>query len=189
MSANQTDYRQTETRRVNFVAPEREQAPIAVDAAPLATADTSAVWMPTASPTRDSVSAQDRARGFLLRQAPIYAIVLVLSIAVTLAYTLVGMAADVAAPFMLDRVLVFLAMLAGSAFAVHDRGDRRDYDHSHAGIERKRIDAAVDIRRREIDAELQLRTAALGAQLRMLEMQNRGSEPQGRPQLSDRGQK
>ena len=79
--------------------------------------------------------------------------------------------------------------LAGGAFIVHDRGDRRDYDHSHAGIERKRIDAAVEIRTREIDAELQLRTAALDAQLRMLEMQNTGSEPHRRPQLSDRGQR
>ena len=189
MSARQTEHRQTDTRRVNFVAPEREQTAIVVDSAPLATADTSAVWMPTASPTRDSVSAQDRARGFLLRQTPIYVVVLVLAVAVTLAYTLVSMAAEVAAPFMLDRVLVFLAMLAGGAFIVHDRGDRRDYDHSHAGIERKRIDAAVEIRTREIDAELQLRTAALDAQLRMLEMQNTGSEPHRRPQLSDRGQR
>lgn len=185
MSASQNERVNT---RVNFVAPAREEV-IHLEHAPLATADTSAVWTPTASPTRDSVSAQDRAKGFIIRQIPSYVVTLTIATVGTIAYTLIAMEMDVSAPWALDRLLVFLVAVAVALMVSHGRADGRDYDHSHAGIERKRIDAAVEIRTREIDAELELRTAALEAQLRMLEMQNRGSEAHSGPLLSDRGRK
>lgn len=194
MSARQNRYNQTidDAGRLpltqNFVAAGRDVEPVRVEHAPIATADTSAVWMPTASPSRDSVSAQDRAKGFIIRQVPSYVVTLTIALVGTIAYTLIAMEMDVSAPWALDRLLVFLVSVAVVLMVSHSRADGRDYDHSHAGIERRRIDAAVEIRSKEIDAELELRTKALEAQLRMLELQNNDSEGHRRPRLSDRGQ-
>ena len=160
---------QTTTRRSNFVAahPDPAPAPVAVvDAQPIQITDTSAAWGGVASPTRDSVSAVDRARAFQIRQAPVYIAGVGVALAGTLAYTLVALAADIGAPWAADRLLVS-----------HHRANVTDYEHTHAGTERLRIRTAADVRRAELDAELKLRLAALDAQIRLIESRNATDAP------------
>ena len=189
MSARQTEHRQTETRRVNFVAPEREQTAIQLPAAvPMKTTPADVVT-PGRDASRDSVSAEDRAKAMRRRASPIWWLVVAGSFAATFAYTLAANAAGFSAAFNLDKFLVFAAVLTISGMGAYLRLNRLDFDHSRAGVERYRMKSYTEIRKEEIRAEVELRTAALDAQLRMLEMQNTGSEPHRRPQLSDRGQR
>lgn len=164
------------TRQTNFVAPLRVEPDVTIPDgiwSPMAVSDTSTAWVSPSSPTRDAVSATDRARAFVIRSTPVYVVVGLVSLAVLVAYTLVSLAIGVSAPYMLDRVLVFFVMLAAGLFAVHDRADQRDLDHSVSGIERLRIVTAGEVRQAEIAAELELRRAALDAGLRLLERRNR----------------
>ena len=153
----------------NFVPaasrPEVVQLPAAV---PLQSADLSRAWQATTSPSRDSVSAQDRAKAHLLRSIPVFVTVFLLSGAVTVLYAIVAMVAGVGVAGGLDRLFVFLFALAAMGFVAYGQESKREYEHSHAGVERLRVTAAVEIRQAEISAELQLRTAALSAQLRLL---------------------
>ena len=174
---------QTEQRRrVNFVAahpdPAPAPAPVAVvDAQPIQITDTSAAWGGVASPTRDSVSAVDRARAFQIRQIPIYIAGVGVALAGTLAYTLIALAAGIAAPWAADRLLVFLGLAVVALLVSHHRANVTDYEHTHAGTERLRIRTAADVRRAELDAELKLRLAALDAQIRLIESRNVQERP------------
>ena len=128
------------------------------------------VFAPTVSPSRDATGATDRARGLVYRMAIPGAMVLLTAIAGVVAYTIVLVLADAGdlVPWMLDRVLIFLAIVAGGGLAMFDRESARDYDHSHAGVERHRIDTAAAIRSEELEAEYRLRQTALSAQLKLL---------------------
>ena len=153
----------------NFVPaasrPEVVQLP---EQTPLQPADLSRAWQSTTSPSRDSVSAQDRAKAHLLRSVPVFVTVFLLSGAVTVLYAIVAMVAGVGVAGGLDKLFVFLFALACLAFVAYGQESKREYEHSHAGVERLRVTSAVEIRKAEISAELQLRTAALSAQLRLL---------------------
>ena len=167
---------QTEQRRrVNFVAAHPdpvELPPATVEAQPIQITDTSAAWGGVASPTRDSVSARDRAVAFQIRQIPIYVAGVGVALAGTLAYTLIALAADIGAPWAADRLLVFLGLAVVALLVSHHRANVTDYEHTHAGTERLRIRTAADVRRAELDAELKLRLAALDAQMRLIDARN-----------------
>ena len=176
---------QTTTKRSNFVAalPPQESAPPAVvDVTPIQIGDTSAAWLSPTSATRDSISAVDRAKAHQIRQAPVYLSVGLMSIGGTVAYSLVAAAAGFGAPWAMDRLLVFLVLMAGALLVANHRATVVDFQHSGAGVERLRVQTAAEIRKAELAAELHLRTAALDAQLRMLE-----SDRTERRRINDRG--
>lgn len=162
-----------EQRRVNFVAPyaedERQAPALPVVAEPIQVTDMAGAWLSPQSPTRDSISAKDRAEAFVIRQTPIYVVTVVVAVAVTVAYTLFAWAAGVNAPWAMDKLLVFLLMLAGGLFVTHSRANRTDYEHTHAGTERLRIMTAAEIRKAELQAELEIRRTALETSVRLLE--------------------
>ena len=165
---------QTEQRRVNFVAPFAEEEPrqapaLPVVAQPIQVTDTAGAWISPQSPTRDSVSAKDRAEAFVIRQTPVYVVTVIIALAVTVAYTLIALAAGVNAPWAMDKTLVFLFMLAGGLFVTHSRANRTDHEHTHAGTERLRIKTAAEIRKAELEAELEIRRTALETSVRLLE--------------------
>ena len=171
---------QTEQRRrVNFVAAHPdpvEKPPATVDVTPIQMTDTSAAWAGVASPTRDSISAVDRARAFQIRQIPIYIAGVGVALAGTLAYTLIALAADIGAPWAADRLLVFLGLAVAALLVSHHRASVTDFQHTHAGVERLRVQTAADVRRAELDAELKLRLAALDAQLRLLDARQNATD-------------
>lgn len=161
--------------RKNFVAPgpPRPLRPAEIMPAQPPTVDLAAAWQPMSSPGRDSVSAMDRARAFHVRSAPAYVAVIGMAITAVVLYsaTLWLLRAD-GAPWMADRILIFLAIVFGGGMAVFVQLNRTDYDHSHAGIERLRITEAADIQREIVQADLEIRREALRAYVHMLEDHN-----------------
>lgn len=171
---------QTTTKRSNWVAADADPIPApaaVVDMPPIQATDTSAAWGGVASPTRDSVSALDRAKAYQVRQIPIYVAGVGVALAGTLAYALVAMSADIGAPWAMDRLLVFLVLVVAALLVSHHRANVTDYEHTHAGTERLRIRTAAEVRRAELDAELKLRLAALDAQIRLIDSRHATQTP------------
>lgn len=163
---------QTSTKRSNWVQalpPQDVSPPAVVEVPTIQVTDTSAAWSSPTSPTRDSVSAVDRAKAHQIRQVPVYVGVVGVSVAGTVAWSIVAMSAGIAAPWALDRVLIFTVLLVVALLVSNHRATVTDFEHTHAGVERLRVKTAAEIRKAELAAELQLRTAALDAQLRLLE--------------------
>ena len=145
--------------------------PETIDVIPIPATDITPAMKPTASQSKDSVSAQDRAKGFNTRMVFPMALTVVLGLVGALFWTLTLAMLDVGqvAPFMLDRVLVFLAIVGGMGLTVWTKANQVDHDHTHAGVERHRITTAAEVRKVEVQAELQQRQMATEAMLTMLE--------------------
>lgn len=121
-----------------FVAPPMKREPPPAIAVP--DIDVSPVWAGIADDSRDSVSAQDRSKAFLIRNAPMYFVAVTTAIVATLAYSLVAIALKVEAPWLMDRLLIFLIALAAFTYVTHLAALKKDYEHSRAGVERLRIE-------------------------------------------------
>jgi hypothetical protein len=63
---------------------------------------------------------------------------------------------------------VFIATMAGGMIFAYIKLNRMDYDHSHAGVERHRIDKAADVRETELSYDYKLRKLAVEAQIKLL---------------------
>jgi hypothetical protein len=166
-----------ETTYVPAIAPgsQRWREPGTIDVIPIPATDITPAMQATTSPSRDSISAVDRANGFNRRMILPMALTVVLALVGVLFWSLTLAMLDVGqiAPYMLDRVLVFLAIVGGFGFTVWTRANQVDHDHSHSGVERHRISTAAEIRKVEVQAELQQRQMATEAMLTMLESRER----------------
>lgn len=131
--------------------------------------DLSPAWTPTTSPSRDSVSAVDRARAVHIRAIPIYLAGLGVAIVALIMYvmTLWFMGAG-GAPYALDRVLVFLGVLTVVELGTFLRLNKQEFDHSHAGVERLRVKTAGEIQLAIIEAETEIKLRALDAYLKLI---------------------
>lgn len=136
------------------------------------------VFEPVRDSTRDSVSAQDRAWGYVIRLIPLGLVAVGVAILGVLAFVW-------ATAYMgyhtttLERTLAFLACLVAVYATAAVMLNRTDYQHSRAGVERHRISTAADLRKHEIDALLALRREALRHTIEMLE-----SQPQGERKIT-----
>lgn len=155
------------THEANFVAahPQRPlMQPPAIDQI-----DISPVWSPTASRARDSISAVDRAKAHNLRMVPVYALIFAVALLAVVAYSLLIYFLDQpGAPWALDRILIFLAVLSSLGLVAHINGSRTDYQHTHAGVERHRITTAAEVYIAQIEATAEVQREALRANLALL---------------------
>jgi hypothetical protein len=162
---------------VSAIAPGNRQwrEPETIDVVPIPATDIAPAMKPTNSPTRDSISATDRANGFNRRMVLPMALTVVLALVGVLFWSLTLAFLDVGqvAPYMLDRMLVFLAIVGGMGMVVWTKANEVDHDHTHSGVERHRISTAAEIRKVEVQAELEQRKMAVGAMLTMLESRER----------------
>lgn len=160
-----------QSRPGNWVAPApRPLRPAEIMPAPAQPVDLSPAWQPTTSPSRDSVSAVDRAKAVHIRAVPVYVAVLGVALVAVILYamTLWFFRVETGAPWALDRILVFVGTLTGVGLFVYLRLNAQEYDHSHAGVERLRIDRAAEIQIAIVEAETEIKLKALDAYLRML---------------------
>lgn len=141
-----------------FVPPARREQPAPIIEMPPISVEP--VWQGIADESRDSVSAQDRSKAFLIRNAPMYVVAVVIAVCVTILYTLAAWGIGVAAPYSLDRVLFFFASLAAFLFYTHMQSVKEDYDHSRAGVERLRIEAARDVAVEQLRSKERIQLAA-----------------------------
>lgn len=153
---------------VRRMPPEAITGPLRGDLALQAGLDVSGALQPIQGDTKEVTSAEDRARGYLLRMVAIGVVGLVVAGAAVLAFVLVAVRFG-AQPTMLERFLVFLLALGALLLWAALRLNATDYEHSRGGIERLRLEVADDMHARTIAAELTLRRAALAASLHMLE--------------------
>lgn len=128
---------------------------------PMQPLDVTPLWHGIPDESRDSVSAQDRSKAFLIRNSPMYAVGILTALCVTILYTLFGIMLETVAPYMLDRVLIFLVSLAGFLYYAHDRADKRDYDHSRAGVERLRLTIGGEVAKSHVQAERDLKIESM----------------------------
>ena len=137
----------------------------AIDLQPV---NVSPVFEPVRDGTRDSVSAQDRAIGYVIRLTPFLALAIGLALLGFVAFMLVTSWFGVTTS-AIERLFVFLLCLMGcfGVFAV--TMNKTDYQHSRAGVERHRISTAADLRKHEIDALLALRREALRHTIDLIE--------------------
>ena len=123
-----------------------------VEAQPLAPIPVEAVWT-AQDGAQERTSATDRARAVVIRSMPILALVALLALAGAIT---VGLLAGT-----VGGVLTFLVAMATVGSVVYIRESRIEYDHSRAGLERYRIDAAVEIKLAEMEHAADLRRQAL----------------------------
>lgn len=126
------------------------------------------VFEPVRDAARDSVSAQDRAWGYVIRLLPFGLISVGLALLGFVAFILVtawfGLHTS-----SLERFFAFLVCLVMCFGVFAATLNRTDYQHSRAGVERHRISAAADLRKHEIDALLALRREALRHTIELIE--------------------
>ncbi len=165
----------------NWVAPApRPPRPAEIMPAPAQMVDMSAAWQPTESPSRDSISAVDRARAVHIRAIPIYLAGLGVALVVLIMYVMtLWIAGAGGAPYALDRVLVFLGVLTVVELVIYLRLNKQEYDHTHAGVERLRIETAGEIQLAIIEAETEIKLKALNGYLKLLGVED-GSGPYDR---------
>lgn len=141
-----------------FVPPaERKQPAPIVELQPISVEP---IWNGIADESRDSVSAQDRSKAFLIRNAPLYLVAIVIAICVTILYTLAMWGFGIQVPYSLDRVLFFFMSLAVFLFYTHIQSVKEDYNHSRAGVERLRIEAARDVAVEQLRSRERIQLAA-----------------------------
>ncbi len=172
----------SQARPGSFVAPApRPPRPAEIMPAPAQMVDLSAAWQPTESPSRDSISAVDRAKAVHIRAVPIYVAVLGVAVVAVILYamTLWFFRVDTGAPWALDRILVFVGTLTGVGLFVYLRLNAQEFDHSHAGVERLRIETAGEIQMAIIEAETEIKLRALDGYLKLLGVED-GSGPYDR---------
>lgn len=131
--------------------------------------DVSQAWAATTSPGRDSISAVDRARAVHIRAIPIYVAGLGVALVALIMYTMtLWIMGAGGAPYALDRVLVFVGVLTVVELVIYLRLNKQEYDHTHAGVERLRIETAGEVQMAVIEAETEIRLKALDAYLKLL---------------------
>ena len=160
-----------QSRPSNFVAPApRPLRPAEIMPAPAQPVDLSPAWQPMTSPGRDSVSAVDRAKAFHIRSIPIYAAIVGMAVAAVILYsvTIAFWGVQINVPLFADRILIFLAVAFGWGLWMFKQANETDYDHSHAGIERLRIETAGDIQLAIVEAETEIKLKALDAYLKLI---------------------
>ena len=160
----------SQARPGSFVAPApRPPRPAEIMPAPAQPVDMSAAWTPTESPSRDSISAVDRARAVHIRAIPIYLAGLGVALVALIMYVMtLWIAGAGGAPYALDRVLVFLGVLTVVELVIYLRLNKQEYDHTHAGVERLRIETAGEIQLAIIEAETEIKMRALDGYLKLL---------------------
>lgn len=160
-----------------WVPAENTPRVIRIDAPPGDLADVSGVWTPVASGSRDSTSAEDRAWALLWRTLPAYVIVLLAGFAGVLIWTWASWQWDLGhAPYHVEKFLLWLILVAGLGVRVWGTESSRDWAHTHAGVERHRIDKAAQVRIAEVQVEADLKRKALAATLKMLEARDNDSD-------------
>ncbi len=142
----------------------------AVDLQPV---DVSSVMEPVNDSTRDSVSATDRAVGYVIRLGPAFVLALLLAVMGMVAFILIMRHLDTPTDG-LTNFFVFLLCIGVTFGLLAVTMNRQDYQHSRAGVERHRISTAAEMRKEEIAAMLELRREALGHTLALLEAQDGG---------------
>lgn len=169
-------------RHVTFVAPAaRPPRPAEIMPAPAQTVDLSAAWQPTESPSRDSISAVDRAKAVHIRAFPIYAAVAGIAVVAVILYSItLWFTGWQGAPYALDRVLIFVGTLTALGLWQYLRLNKQEFDHSHAGVERLRIETAGEIQLAIIEAETEIKLKALNGYLKLLGVEENGSGPYDR---------
>lgn len=128
---------------------------------PMRTIDISAGWQGVPDESRDSVSAQDRSKAFLVRNAPLYLAVTMMASGVTILYGIVAVLGNFGMPWQLDKLLVFVAFLSATLAYVHVKSVTQDYEHSRAGVERHKIEAMKEIGIAQIQADRDLRLESM----------------------------
>ena len=124
--------------------------------------------------TRDSISATDRAIGYVIRLGPAFLLALLLAVMGMVAFILIMRHLDTPTD-SLTNLFVFLACIGVTFGLLAVTMNRQDYAHSRAGVERHRISTAAELRRAEMKAFLQLRRDSMQATLRLLDQQEEQS--------------
>lgn len=166
----QEQHAEARQRPGNYVAAApRPPRPAEIMPAPAQPVDLSAAWQPTTSPSRDSVSAVDRATAVHIRAIPIYLAGLGVAIVALIMYVMtLWLVGAGGAPYALDRVLVFLGVLTVVELGTFLRLNKQEFDHSHAGVERLRIETAGEIQLAIVEAEAEIKLRALDAYLKLI---------------------
>jgi hypothetical protein len=155
-----------EGRAQYLPAPTRpaRQMPMLGEVLPPANPDTAALvhaWQQPTEAMVEQTSATDRARGVVLRSAPMFGLVALLAIAGALvAYGVAG---------TVPSVLTFLFMMAGVGGILYWFESRTEYAHSRNGVERLRIVESADIEHARMEHEFNLRRMALEAYIKIME--------------------
>ena len=131
--------------------------------------DVSQAWAATTSPSRDSVSAVDRAKAVHIRAIPIYAAVAGIAVVAVILYSItLWFTGWAGAPYALDRVLIFVGTLTALLLWQYLRLNKQEFDHTHAGVERLRVKTAGEIQLAIIEAETEIKLKALNGYLKLL---------------------
>jgi len=113
--------------------------------------------------TRDSLSAEDRARGRLIDSIPGHAAILILAGFGALAFYRFG---DVS---RLDSFLAFL-FFTGAAVLFYNANDIAErFRHTGAGVERFKVATAAEMYKAQLQHEAEVRRESLRLQLKLLE--------------------
>ena len=163
--------------RPNYVPEVRRPEPLRVPdgwtgvaAVDLQPVDVSGVMEGANDSTRDSISATDRAIGYVIRLGPAFLLSLLLSVMGMVAFILIMRHLDTPTD-ALTNLFVFLACIGVTFGLLAVTMNRHDYQHSRAGVERYRIKKAAELRRAEMKAFLQLRRDSMQATLQLLKQQ------------------
>jgi hypothetical protein len=150
-------------RGSSFVAP-APTPPVTIDAPawlverqPLALEN---VWTPTVG-TQEHTSAMDRAKALQVRLATWAVLWALIAVAVGVITTMAAKQWPVGA---LATILLFACLTAVTYYNLN----RTDYDYSHEGTERHRLDTAADLMRRQQKYEHEARNRALDIYLETL---------------------
>jgi len=140
------------------------QLPMLGEVLPPANTDNAALvhaWQQPTEAMVEQTSATDRAKGVVLRNLPMQALVALLSVAgAMVAYGVAGTT---------PAVLTFLVLMAGVGGALYWAESRTEYAHSRNGVERLRIIESADLEHARLDHEFGLRRMALEAYIKIME--------------------
>ena len=169
--------------RPNYVPEVRRPEPLRVPdgwtgvaAVDLQPVDVSGVMEAANDSTRDSISATDRAIGYVIRLGPAFLLSLLLSVMGMVAFILIMRHLDTPTD-ALTNLFVFLACIGVTFGLLAVTMNRQDYQHSRAGVERHRITTAAKLRTAEIAALLTLRREALGLTMQLIDSQRKEPNP------------
>jgi len=156
----------TERGKTRYIPKDDYQPPMPMlgDVLPPANPDTAALvhaWQQPTEAMVEQTSATDRARGVVLRSAPMFGLVALLSSAGALvAYGVAG---------TVPSVLTFLVTMAIIGGGLYWFESRTEYAHSRNGVERLRIVESADIEHARMEHEFNLRRMALEAYIKIME--------------------
>lgn len=153
-------------RRVNYVPANEDSTEASISAqraaaalqvyqaAPIDLVHTEAVYVAQGG-ADEKTNATDRARGFLLRLAPLSVLLAILAAGIV-------WVADVGWG---QGIVLFAVVSIGGYYLL----TKLDYSHSRAGLERHRIDKATDLAKTKMGHDARLRREALRAYTGLLE--------------------